>query len=134
MERPDATGTVRELHAIERRLAAAWQAGDCDGWAQHLAPDWRVTHVNGEVITREQAIAMCRTPQVAIADMRYDDLEVRVFGDAAVVTGRTTATAAAPRADTFVLRFTDVFIRREGTWKVVASHATSVADPVPGGA
>jgi ketosteroid isomerase-like protein len=49
---------------------------------------------------------------------------VRAFGDAAVVTGRTTARAGG---QTLILRFTDVFVRRDGKWLVVASHATRIA-------
>jgi hypothetical protein len=116
-----------ELEALEHRLAATWQAGDCAGWGALVAPEWSVTHINGDVISREQALAMCATPQAKIAEMRYDDLAVRAFGDAAVVTGRTTVTTAAEPPDTVVLRFTDVFIRRQHTWQVVASHATRVA-------
>lgn len=52
---------------------------------------------------------------------------VPTFGDAAVVTGQTTATSASEPAETVVLRFTDLFIRRDGEWMVVASHATRVA-------
>lgn len=120
----DPTG---ELEALERRLAATWQAGDCAGWGALIAPEWFVTHINGEVISREQALAMCAAPQTRIAEMRYDDLVVRAFGDAAVVTGRTTATTAAEPPETVVLRFTDVCIRRQNAWQVVASHATRVA-------
>ena len=119
--------TVQHLVDIEHRLAAAWAAGDCAAWSALLAPDWRVTHITGEVITREQALAMCQTPHVRLASMRYDDLDVRTFGDAALVTGQTTATTAADSPETMVLRFTDVFIRRDGEWKVVASHATQVS-------
>jgi hypothetical protein len=49
-----------------------------------------------------------------------------VFGDAAVVTGRTTVTTGGATPATVRLRFTDVFSRRSGTWLVVASHATQL--------
>lgn len=127
MNEPNPDRTVQHLLDIEYRLAAAWTAGDCDAWSALLAPDWCVTHITGEVITREQALAMCRTPQGRAAELRHEDLDVRKFGDAAVVTGQTTATTASEPAETVVLRFTDVFIRRDGEWIVVASHATRIA-------
>jgi uncharacterized protein (TIGR02246 family) len=116
---------VRELEDFEQRLAASWQKGDCSGWSAMLAPDWSVIHVTGDVITREQAVEMCKAPRPGKMTVSIQDLAVRVFGDAAVVTGRTTA-SDGDEASEMVLRFTDVFIRTAGQWRVVASHATQV--------
>jgi uncharacterized protein (TIGR02246 family) len=121
---PDQSSVTRELLQIERQLATTWKRGDCDGWAALLAPDWSVIHITGEVITRPQAVETCKSGAVRLDSLESDELSVRVFGDAAVVTGRTTATAAGAPPATVRLRFTDVFIRRSGKWLVVASHAT----------
>jgi hypothetical protein len=118
------TTTTRELTEIEARLAATYKAGDCDGWGAMLAPDWSVTHITGQVITRDQAIRSCKAPDVKIDTLVSDDLAVRAYGEAAVVTGRTTASAGG---QTVVLRFTDLFVRRDGRWLAVASHATRLA-------
>lgn len=115
---------VRELEAIEQRLAATYAAGDCDGWGKMLADDWSVIHITGTVITKADALATCRMAAVKIADQKIEDIKVRLFDASAVVTGRTTATTAGPTPITVVLRFTDVLVRRDGRWLVVASHAT----------
>jgi ketosteroid isomerase-like protein len=120
----DSAATTRELTEIEARLATTYKAGDCDGWAALLAPEWSVIHITGNVIARAEAIQTCKTPQARLDALASDDLVVRAFGDAAVVTGRTTAIASG---QTVVLRFTDVFVRRAGKWQVVASHATRIA-------
>jgi ketosteroid isomerase-like protein len=78
------------------------------------------------VVTRAQAIADCKSAAVPIVSFDMDDIAVRVFGDAAVVTGRTTVTTGGATPATVRLRFTDVFSRRSGTWLVVASHATQL--------
>jgi ketosteroid isomerase-like protein len=59
--------------------------------------------------------------------MTVDDVAVRVFGDAAVVTGRTVARGNSPGAAPVELRFTDVFVRQDGRWLAVASQGTPVA-------
>jgi ketosteroid isomerase-like protein len=119
--------TTRDLTDIEERLAATWRSGDCAGWAAHIAPEWSVTHIDGGVISREQALALCQSSPGAIAEMRVDDIAVRSFGDAAVVTGRTSVTTTAAPPESVALRFTDVFVRRERRWQAVASHATRIA-------
>ena len=117
----DAAATTRELTDIEARLEATYKSGDCDGWGALLAPDWSVTHISGQVIRREDAIRSCKMPDVKIDTLVFDDLAVRAYGDAAVVTGRTTVGAGG---QTVVLRFTDFFVRRDGRWLAVASQAT----------
>ena len=58
-----------------------------------------------------------------------DNLKVRVYGDAAIVTGRAIYTASLEGVwytDRQIL-FTDVFIRRNGQWQETASQSTVVA-------
>ena len=118
---------VGELEQIEQRLAATWQTGDCSAWGAMMAPGWSVIHITGEIITKAQALEMCKAPRTATEIFKVDDLSVRVFGDAAVVTGRTTATTGGAKPSTLTLRFTDFFVRLAGRWQVVASQATQLA-------
>ena len=115
---------TRELTRLEQQLAASWQAGDCVAWSAMLAPEWSVIHITGAVVTRAEALEMCRAPAVPIVAFEIDDISVRVFGDAAVVTGRSRVATGGASPGQITLRFTDVFIRRDGRWRVVASHAT----------
>ena len=117
---------VRALEEIEQRLAATWQNGDCAAWGAMLAPDWSVIHITGDVIRKTQALEMCKAPRDGTERVKIEDVVVRVFGNAAVVTGRTTASSGGAKPTTVTLRFTDVFIRRAGHWQVVASQATQV--------
>jgi ketosteroid isomerase-like protein len=115
---------ARDLERIEQQLAATWKAGDCAGWGAMLAPDWSVIHITGKVITKTEALELCKAPRQPNEEYRVDDLTVRAFGDAAVVTGRTTVNTGSGNPSTLTLRFTDVFVHRDGRWQVVASHAT----------
>lgn len=115
-----------ELQQFEQRLASTYKAGDCDAWGDMLAPEWSVIHIMGNVITKAEALRMCNAPRPAIDTITIDEVSVRSYGDAAVVTGRTTARTAGPNPESVALRFTDVFIRRDGRWLVAASQATRV--------
>lgn len=117
----DATG---ELSRIEQQLATTWKHGDCAAWGAMLAEEWSVTHITGVVITKPEALRMCEAPAVPIEEFEIDDISVRLFGDAAVVTGRTRLVTGGVIPGRVTLRFTDVFIRQAGRWQVVASHAT----------
>jgi hypothetical protein len=117
---------VEELQRIEQRLAATWQAGDCSGWGALLHSGWSVIHITGETITKERALSMCRAARTAPVLLTVDDLTVRVFGESAVVTGRTTARTGDSASAIVTLRFTDVFVLSAGRWQVVASQATQL--------
>lgn len=117
---------ARQLVQLEEQLVLTWKNRDCAGWSGLLADDWTVTHINAQVITKAQAVEMCRTGPAVTSSV--DDISVRVYGDTAVVTGRTRATATTTPPETVVLRFTDVVVQRDGRWIVVASHATQIQE------
>ena len=116
---------VRQLEGIEAQLASTWKDHDCVGWGALLADDWTVTHIDAQVITKHQALEMCRTGPPVTSTV--DQLSVRSYGDTAIVTGRTKATVSGAAPQTVTLRFTDVFVWRDGRWIAVASHATRLA-------
>jgi ketosteroid isomerase-like protein len=117
---------VAELKQIEQTLASSWKDGKCDAWAALVADDWSVIHIDGSVVRKAAALTTCRAPEAKIEAFTIDELAVRPFGDAAVVTGRTVVSVGGPHPQTVRLRFTDVFVRRAGRWQVVASHATGI--------
>jgi hypothetical protein len=116
---------VRELEAIEYGLAETYKKHDCAGWGALLGDEWQVTHITGQIITKQEALGLCReAPEVNAA---YDSLTYRVYGDMAIVTGRNTAWVTG-NPQKIILRFTDIFMRRHGKWVVVMSHATRVPE------
>ena len=57
--------------------------------------------------------------------LEIDDVRARVFGDTAVITGRTHGVGEFEGSPYDVtIRFTDTFVRRTGRWSAIASHAS----------
>jgi ketosteroid isomerase-like protein len=119
---------IQRLKEIQKELAAAWFARDRATIERLIAPEWAVTHVAGQRLTRDQVFRMMFEGDVRQAEpSSVDEIEVRLYGDAAVVTGRTHARGVqAGAAFDVLLRFTDVFVRRNDRWQAVASHATRI--------
>ncbi len=114
-----------ELKDMQQRLLRALLGGRRDEYASMLAPEWRVTHIDGQILTKAQVLEMMFGKEPSpLADGSIDDVEVRVFGDTAVVPGRTTAVGRDGAR--VVLRFSDFAVRRKGRWQIVASHATAL--------
>jgi len=120
---------VEIISDIEQQLAKAWVNRDRATIDAILAPDWSVTDVAGRVLTKQQVMQESfDSADRRIEAMAIDDVKVRTFGDTAVATGRTRATGSyRGTSQSVVLRFTDVFVRRDGRWQAVASHGSTVA-------
>lgn len=118
---------VRHILQAEREICAAYEREDADWLEKHLDPTFTLTSSAGKVTTRAEEVADLR------GGTRYDvfrnrDSKVRVYGDAAVVTGITRVEGKSegkPYALDF--QFTDTYVRRAGGWVLVASHASRLA-------
>ena len=119
---------VRELKEIQQRLIKAWVSKDRQTIDSLLAEDWRVTDPAGNVLTKAQVMKELDSGDRKLESGAINDVDVRLYGNVAVVTGRTEATGSYQGNKASVkLRFTDVFVKRSGRWRAVASQATVIA-------
>lgn len=121
------TATEQALAKLQQTLATAWVAGDRTTIEQIIAPEWTSIGPDGTVTSRAQLLADVFERRVhRIQQVDIDDVRVRIFGDAAVVTGRTHGIGSVSGTGYNVhIRFTDVFVRRENRWQAVASPPVS---------
>jgi hypothetical protein len=119
------------LIELQQVLAKAWIAGDRATIERIIAPEWTSTGPDGHTTNRASVLAQVfETGVHQIRRLEINDVNARVFGDAAVVTGRTHGVGEFNgSAYDVIIRFTDTFVRREGRWQAVASHASLVQDP-----
>jgi hypothetical protein len=125
---PSSSTDKEELTQIEKELAVAWPKGDKQTIDRILAPDWSVTNALGQVQTKEQVMRDAfQSGSLKVTSARVDDVEVRLFGYAAVVTGHSVSEGLyAGKPFSANLRFTDVFVKRKQRWQAVASHASAI--------
>jgi ketosteroid isomerase-like protein len=115
------------LDHIEHRWCDAYLKGDADYIDAVMDPTFVQTNVRGEVTDKAEELAELRHGDIAYERFETSDLKIQVYGDAAVVTGRTYIKGkvkATGREINASIRITDTFIRHDGTWKIVASHTT----------
>jgi ketosteroid isomerase-like protein len=119
------------LMQIQQDLARAWLQHDRAVIESVLAPEWSVTQADGSILDRGTVLGTF-FDTVSFDSNVVDDVTVMLYGDAAVVRGRTSVSGRVN--DTPVsarIRFTDLFIRRSGRWRAVASHASALGAPQP---
>jgi uncharacterized protein (TIGR02246 family) len=118
---------IAQFREIARNLAAAYLRGDRAFVDALLTDDWTSTDYQGRVWTKAGVLAMFDGPRPPMTKAEIDVDNVRLLGDVAVVTGRSLSAGRVEGRDiTIVQRYTDVYVKRDGRWRVVASQGTEV--------
>lgn len=123
------TEESEQLHQLEQRLIRAWVEKDRETVDEILADDWSVIDPSGRVLTKAQVMAEGFESETRnIESGTIDEVQVRLFGNIAVVTGRTAAAGTYQGHPFSVqLRFTDVCEKQGARWRVIASQGTLIA-------
>ena len=117
----------RELIKLEHEWADAVVRGDLAVLDRIEANDLIVTDPDGKVSNKAQDLADVKSGAFKAESIKLDDMKVQVYGDTAVVTGRTTMKGQYNSRDiSGQYRWTDVFVKRQGRWQVVATHACQI--------
>jgi ketosteroid isomerase-like protein len=97
------------------------QRGDVRRFDEILADDFRCSNPDGSLVDRRGFLAQTARP-VMISNLAAHDVEIRLFGDVAIIHARTTYTLADGRPGAG--RYTDVWARQHGTWRCISAHVT----------
>ncbi len=118
-----------EIKSLELRLAEIIVKGDWDEYAKHLAPDYLYTRENGHVESKDEALASLRDikRKIIVMEMEPADLVIHLHGDTAVSSAAfTTTVRESGQVKSRLARLTDVFVKRDGQWYLVAGHSTTI--------
>ena len=126
------TGTNRNDQTTFERLEAEWNRAHLQrdtSLLDRLYGDDVVIVVPGmRVMTKSDALGMLSPGRMTFERYDTSELQIRVYDQMAVVTGRLqrTRVIADKKADDD-WRFTKVYARRAGGWQVVSFHASNTA-------
>ena len=93
-----------------------------------LADDYIFTDPEGVMFTKAQELAMLKSGEDVVTSAVSTDMKVRVYGNAAVVTGHYAAKEQLKGKDiSGTYAYTDTWVKRPGSWVCVATHASRLA-------
>jgi ketosteroid isomerase-like protein len=122
---PTYDADVRELERLETIWNEAHVHGDADTLERLWADDMEVAVPKMPVLTKADALKFARSGRMKFLSYRTSDIRVRVYGDAAVVTGRLQRTRSMNGQEVSDdWRFTKTYVREAGPWRVVSFHAS----------
>lgn len=121
---------IADVDEAERNLTAAILADDADGFAAFFSPDCLVHAPNNQINTAAASVALMRAGIIAYSSFEHQVEHRARLGDYVVTMGEETMVpkGKAPNAGKTVRRrFTDVWGREGGAWKLVLRQATIIS-------
>ena len=126
---PAATENVEQtIRQLETERSQAILRGDFATLERVYADDFSMVSTSGAVRNKAQFIADHKSGVLKTESQTFADVNVRVYGDAAVVTGLMTQKGRDKGKDVSgQIRFTRVYVKRNGQWQFVAGHNSRAA-------
>lgn len=121
---------TRELERLEAVWNGAHERGDADALEKLWADDMEVVVPRMPVLRKPDALKFARSGRMKFLSYRTSDIHVRVYDNAAVVTGRLERTRSMNGQEiSDDWRFTKTYVREGQQWRVVSFHASEAAQP-----
>ena len=114
----------KRLAGLEQELVAAALKGDEAFLDRVLAKEYRLTGPDGTVTDKKAELQKAKSGNPAYEPIAATDLQVNVFGNAAVLSGRRAYEVGGAE-----FRFTSVYVSRDGRWQCVARQVTAIPKP-----
>jgi hypothetical protein len=111
---------AKAIVSLELELCDLLARGSFDEYAGHLTSDYALTTGQGEVLSRQEALAWWRARGPG-DKMTPSEMRVSVYGNTAILRARV----AGPDG---VDRITKTFVRIKGKWLLAALHVSPITE------
>lgn len=113
---------------IEQNLVAALVKGDASAVERNMASTCLFTGPDGGRQTKAEMVADMKTGALKMKSSKNDGMKVQVYGDAAVVTYRSTDNGTYEGRDiSGQYNWMDVFTKQNDRWQIVATQGTPLS-------
>jgi hypothetical protein len=121
-----ASSDRKQILEVERKFTDTVVSNDVRELEDILAEDYLGTETDGKLVTKADSVAEAKSGSSEYASCRLNENEVKVrfYGDVAVVNGTENWTRKDGKSGRFI--WTDIMVKRQGKWKVVASQDLAV--------
>jgi len=124
--------TVEKILMIEEQRNQAILHGDVAALDRMTSDDYTFVTLRGEMRAKAEILRDFKAGSIKYDSRTISDLKVRVYGNAAVVTGRAIQKGAENGKDySGDYWFTRVYVNKDGSWKTVALQTTLIQPQMP---
>ena len=108
-----------DVEAAFEAREAALDRGDEQAWGRLTTDDLIIINADGSVSTKADRMAQIKGRKRTRA--KQTELKFRTYGDTVILTGRAEQTPPA--------RFTQVWVKQNGQWRVAGLQISTIAKP-----
>jgi hypothetical protein len=113
---------------LETDQVEAFLRGDVSTLERLWADEFMFTAPNGMVVNKNGYLSMLKLGELKYEVWKLEEIKVRVYGEAAVVTGRVTAKGQVwDHVIDGQDRYTTAYVKQNGRWMAVATHASRIS-------
>jgi len=109
------------LRMLNEQYVRASLTGDVEWYRAHLADEFVYIESDGSMLDKD-AFPQMTAKGSDLAEYRLDEVEVRFYGEVALV--RCTGSWTAKNGTPGISRYVDVYVRSGDDWKAVSAQIT----------
>jgi uncharacterized protein (TIGR02246 family) len=113
----------QEIRQLDDEARAAFLRGDIATLQRLLSEDFVVTNPFNRVLGKQQVLEALEAGTIKHTAYEREIEVLRLHVETAVVMGRETV---VDKGQTKNRRYTEIWLRREGRWQVIARHANII--------
>lgn len=126
-KKDSAMGAERELLKVNKEYDEGLVRGDTSALDRIFGEEFIYTSTSGEVVNKSQQLELIRSGQMKIESGASDNVQVRFYGNMALVIGSFKAKGQFKgQAFDSTERYTSVWVKRGGRWQLIAEQGTLV--------
>src|SRR5215216_7755495 len=116
---------------LDREWNEAYPRLDCAALDRIIADDWVCIDGTGLMITKSELLTRVAFSASFLDPYKFDEIALRIFGEAAIVTGRLSGQMRDSEGIHHVnQRYMRVYVKRNERWQAVATQVTRVKETV----
>jgi uncharacterized protein (TIGR02246 family) len=131
----DGSDSTRALCDAEAALTEALRRNDAIKLSEIYDDEFQLINFRGTQVGKTAVLASIRSGAFRFEALSTSELQVRIYGSAGVITGRQHQVAREPGGDQQAhpndVRFTHVYVLRDGRWRLMASQITPIVPSLP---
>jgi ketosteroid isomerase-like protein len=126
---------ARALCDAEASVTDALRRNSAGTLADSYADEFQLINFRGTQVNKAGVLAAIRSGALRFENLSTSELQLRIYGNTGVITGRQLQVAREPGADNQAhpndVRFTHIYVLRGGRWQLVISQITPIVASAP---
>ena len=119
----------KEIVEVEHQRDQAIQDRDMSVLGRIHTDDFTYVNTRGAVLNKAEYLDLIQTGTLKLLSIKQDDYHFQFYGDMVILTGRSSgAVEYHGKVNHDPRRFTIVYIRKHGRWRLATFHGTTISE------